>query len=146
MNELRQVDKGVPVNPARWLLAGYAVMALWLYGQILKILPAVVCPLKIFAHVPCPGCGATRACLLTLQGQWRAAFSINPLGFFLACAGGVGLPVIAVLCFLPGPAHRLGIGLKKACGTWAFRVGLMLTVIGTWAWVLHQHFQGAIRY
>lgn len=146
MNEPRQVDKGVLVNPARWALAGYVTLAAAYYGQILKILPPVICPLKWIAHVPCPGCGATRAFLLTLQGQWLGALKINPMGFFLAFAAVLIFPGVVVLNFYPHVAHRWANTAKRACGTWWFR-GLFLALVGgTWGWVFYQHLRGAFHY
>ena len=37
------------------------------------------CPVKAVFGRPCPGCGITRACLLALQGELRAAFVAHPL-------------------------------------------------------------------
>lgn len=37
-----------------------------------------ICPLRIFAGIPCPGCGITRAFLLVLQGRFYEATRIHP--------------------------------------------------------------------
>ena len=52
-----------------WLLFSY------LYeGQV----NVVVCPMKLIYHIPCPGCGVTRATLLFFHGQIAEAVSLNP--------------------------------------------------------------------
>ncbi len=38
----------------------------------------MVCPSKWIYHIPCPGCGVTRAMLLVFKGQWAAAVALNP--------------------------------------------------------------------
>lgn len=38
----------------------------------------IVCPTKLIFHIPCPGCGITRATLLVLNGHIREAFLLNP--------------------------------------------------------------------
>ncbi|MCQ2312197.1 MAG: DUF2752 domain-containing protein [Paludibacteraceae bacterium] len=49
-------------------------MALYFRGQT----AIVVCPSKLIFHVPCPGCGVTRAVLLALHGQVIEALCFNP--------------------------------------------------------------------
>lgn len=38
-----------------------------------------LCPLARFAHLPCPGCGLTRASLALLHGDLSTALSLHPL-------------------------------------------------------------------
>ena len=37
-----------------------------------------VCPSKLLWHIPCPGCGTTRAFLLILKGDILEGISLNP--------------------------------------------------------------------
>ena len=55
----------------------------------------IVCPSKLLYHIPCPGCGITRATLLMLKGYFYAAVTLNPnvllcMFFLMAC------PVVAL--------------------------------------------------
>jgi hypothetical protein len=43
-------------------------------------LPAMECPVPRLFHIPCPGCGLTRACLCLLRGQWRASLHMHAFG------------------------------------------------------------------
>jgi hypothetical protein len=43
------------------------------------------CWFKQSFNFPCPTCGMTRSFLLTLQGQFREAASLNPAGLLLVC-------------------------------------------------------------
>ena len=38
-----------------------------------------LCPIAFWLHVPCPGCGLTRASLRLLQGDLRGALAYHPL-------------------------------------------------------------------
>ena len=35
----------------------------------------VVCPSKLIYHIPCPGCGMTRATLLVIHGHWAVSYT-----------------------------------------------------------------------
>lgn len=39
-----------------------------------------ICPMRMLAGVPCPGCGLTRAFLLLLQGKVREATAMHRFG------------------------------------------------------------------
>jgi len=43
----------------------------------------VPCPIKKVFGVRCPGCGMTRATLAILTGDFRKAYSLNPLVFIV---------------------------------------------------------------
>lgn len=48
-----------------------------------------VCPTAIVLHIPCPGCGLSRATMALLRGDLAAAFRIHP-GVFIV------LPVLGL--------------------------------------------------
>ncbi|MGN0234385.1 MAG: DUF2752 domain-containing protein [Bacteroidaceae bacterium] len=37
-----------------------------------------ICPSKLFYHIPCPGCGTSRACILWIHGHMEDAVKMNP--------------------------------------------------------------------
>jgi hypothetical protein len=43
-----------------------------------------VCLSRRLFHLPCPGCGVTRAFAEMAKGEWRAAFVLHPLAPLLA--------------------------------------------------------------
>ena len=49
-----------------------------------------LCPMRVFFHVPCPGCGLTRAASLALHGDFAEATHMFPLWF-------VVLPLVAIV-------------------------------------------------
>lgn len=47
-------------------------------------LPAEVCLFKYVTNIPCPSCGATRAVVALLSGNYLTALTINPMGILIA--------------------------------------------------------------
>lgn len=70
-----------------WALAGAAgaVAALVLHAWVPPDGAAfVLCPLRRFTGLPCPGCGLTRAFAHLAKGEWSAAVRAHPLAPLLA--------------------------------------------------------------
>ena len=63
-------------------LAGLAVLHLWTPSGDAA---TAVCLLRRFFHLPCPGCGMTRAFAALAKGDWAAAITLHPLAPILAC-------------------------------------------------------------
>ena len=72
----------------------YIVVCGWLvYASIKGQTGITVCPSKILYHIPCPGCGITRATLRFLQYDIMGALYINP-NVILSIAFLVFFPII----------------------------------------------------
>ena len=56
----------------------YLIATIWLLSNFWSIISVAICPLKLLFHMPCPGCGITRASGLLLQGQIIDAVMMNP--------------------------------------------------------------------
>ena len=69
------MKKGLLLLAALVCLAAYFYVANLLFGG--------VCPSKIIAGLPCPGCGLTRAALLILRGDFVGSLRMNPILPFL---------------------------------------------------------------
>jgi len=69
------MKKGLLLLAALVCLAAYFYVANLLFGS--------VCPSKIIAGLPCPGCGLTRAALLMLTGDFIGSLRMNPILPFL---------------------------------------------------------------
>ena len=68
-----------------------------------------ICLFRHVTHLPCPGCGLTRALSSLIQGNPAAAFSYHPFAFLV-------LPLFLMLAvhnFLPGGARQR---LQSFCG------------------------------
>jgi hypothetical protein len=113
-------------------------LAGWLLAPPLALLVAagaawlglVLCPFRLLTHLPCPGCGMTRAMLALCHGDLRAALIAHPLSPFLAVALGVwwvnnllaasGRPRLVTL---PASAGRLWwLALAAALALWIARL------------------------
>ncbi len=73
-----EVERGARL----WLLAGLAgaaglaLLHVWYPSND----PATaVCLSRRLFHLPCPGCGMTRAFAHLAKGEWKAAFTLHPL-------------------------------------------------------------------
>ena len=102
------------------------VLALVVVGAVVlaaHVAGIVLCPIRRFAGIPCPGCGSTRAAMLLLRGEFAAAAAMNPL---------------AVALFALAPAWWLLFRRRK----WsrgarvAFLAIAVLAVAANWAWLL----------
>lgn len=103
-------------------IAAYFLFVHFAFGQF--------CPMLIFLHFPCPGCGMTRALFLALTGCWAAAWQLQPLVFGWIA---LGIWFVVERYFLETP----GVHSVKTC---AFRqrkvflkVFLVLLLAGTLA-------------
>lgn len=85
----------------------------------------VLCPLKRLTGIPCPTCGTTRACLLLLRGEVRAAFATQP--FALAA-----LPLLASAVLFPR-VRALAAALWKRP---AAKVFCLFLLLADWLYVL----------
>lgn len=83
----------------------------------------VLCPLRRFAGIPCPGCGSTRAAMLVLRGEFAAAAVMNPL---------------AVALFVMVPAWWLFLRRRTwSRGAKATVVAIaVVAVVLNWTWLL----------
>lgn len=62
-------------------LAGLAVFHVWVPSGDAS---SAICFSRRFLHLPCPGCGMTRAFAHLAKGEWMAAVSDHPLSFVIA--------------------------------------------------------------
>ena len=55
----------------------YGLIVAALYIIIMQSIFHAVCPIRIFLHINCPGCGLTRACLALLRGDFVKSWQYN---------------------------------------------------------------------
>jgi hypothetical protein len=46
----------------------------------------VICPIRLFLGIPCPGCGGTRSLGAICEGDFESAWNLNPLSFVFVLA------------------------------------------------------------
>jgi hypothetical protein len=54
-----------------------------------------ICPSKLLYHIPCPGCGITRATILVFKGRLLDALRLNP-NVILSIAYVIGYPLLVL--------------------------------------------------
>lgn len=59
----------------------------------------VVCPSKLLYHIPCPGCGITRATIMGFRGDFFIAIKLNP-NVVLSISFVITYPLLAIASLL----------------------------------------------
>lgn len=77
----------------------YVIVCLWLFSVKEGQISLTICPSKIFYHIPCPGCGVTRATTLLFDGEVLKALRMNPNCIF-ATIFIIAYPVVLILGFI----------------------------------------------
>lgn len=73
----------------------YVLGIIWItLNNYLKI-SITLCPTKAIFSIPCPGCGITRAIMLSLKGELIAALQLNPNIVFVW----ILIPIAPILVF-----------------------------------------------
>lgn len=111
-------------------IAAYGVVCLWLSiawiteGQT----QIIVCPSKLLFHIPCPGCGVTRATLLWMHGHIKDALFLNPnVLFSMAFIGGFPILLIVDVVYKRGVLTTIYDKINAIlCRKWVFITFLAL--------------------
>lgn len=99
-----------------------------------------LCPWASLFHVPCPGCGLTRATLALLRGDFRAAVSLHPLVLVVPLAVVVAL-ALGFADRSPSETPRTG-RLRKVGLVFLFAVSLL--ALGLWILRFFGYFGGPV--
>ena len=91
--------------------------------------PFPTCPMRVALHIPCPGCGGTRAILAALHGDFRTAFQLHPLAvpLLFLLVPSIYLVLRSVLLGrsaepLPGPLRNAWtVGILAMIALWILR-------------------------
>ena len=103
-----------------------------------------LCPSAGMLGLPCPGCGLTRATLLLLQGEVRAALALHPLVIPLAPIyfGALGVLLVELVRGpVPTPHTRPWLGRR-----WVSIAGslVLLASVGLWGARFFGYFGGPV--
>jgi hypothetical protein len=69
-----------PLLHRRWPSLTLGALGLTQIGLTMRHMPAWPCPFFHLTGIPCPGCGATRACVALLRGHWAESLRMHALG------------------------------------------------------------------
>jgi hypothetical protein len=89
-----------------------------------------ICPMAFLLHVPCPGCGLTRATLRLLHGDIHGAMAFHPLALLMVPTLGAYFGFNAVGYVLYNDWGIVESRLGRACNP-IFTV-LLITGFATW--------------
>ncbi len=132
----RSAEESVTTSAARPATNGLGRRAL-IAGALVVSAGAVVltdtpfCPLALFAGLPCPGCGLTRATLALLHGDMGAALRFHPLVLVL-------MPLFAAAMLKVLVDYVRGSELTPTPAWWTGRAvtwvatALLVAVVGVW--------------
>lgn len=88
------------------LAIAYIIVVVWLSVATLSRgqTQIVVCPCKLLYHIPCPGCGVTRATILAFKGDFCGALRLNP-NVILSVLFLVGYPILVLFDLMTGKSQ-----------------------------------------
>lgn len=114
-------------------LAGLAVLHLWVPSGDAA---GAICLSRRVFHLPCPGCGMTRAFAHLAKLEWSAAWQDHPLSFALAVEGVLGWAMWGATLLpgrrFPSPPRVDTVLLANAAALAALWLGR--TAAGTLPW------------
>ena len=93
-------------------------------------LPGMACPVPRLFHVPCPGCGLTRASVALLSGHFAVAMTIHAFSILAVLAGGllaVSIPLNA------SGRERLADAVEGVERRWGVSGVLIVALFFYWA-------------
>ena len=129
----RRLRPGEIDHEALWLAVSLSALGgAWLWLHLALPLPG--CAFHRLTGLPCPTCGMTRCLRYAFHEHWRAAASVNPLGFF-----GYGAIIVydmyaATVLALRLPRLRLETIPASLGGS--VRYAVIAAVLANWAWLL----------
>jgi len=90
----------------------------------------VSCPSRLLFGMNCPGCGMTRSVLLTLGGDLRGAFNVNPAGPVFVAA----LLLLAAQLLFAAYVSEGGTSVKRRLLSWASVYGVVVVSVMLIQW------------
>jgi len=130
-NDVAERGSRVPSRASRAVRGALTLAAFFALGGLLST-ASVPCAFARLFHVPCPGCGSTRAMLALAHGDLGGVLRLNPLApLMTACV--LVLAVQGVRStFVEGNLSGMGEG---RVGTLAVRGMLVVAVLQLAVWI-----------
>jgi Protein of unknown function (DUF2752) len=116
-----------------WLTISIGAVALAALWRALH-LPWSTCLFHVITRHPCPSCGATRAAIGFLHGNFAAAWNWNPLAVMTYCAIAM-LNLYALVVLITG-ARRLRIVQVRPAEKKFLRATTIVVILGNWVYLL----------
>ena len=106
------------------------VVALFCVVVALGFAPVTVCPMAAVLHLPCPGCGMTRAALSMLHGDLAQAIDYHPLAPILVPLVSV-YAIASAVSYIRHGTSRLDAALLRPSTNFALGL-LLILLLGLW--------------
>jgi len=107
---------------------GFVVAVLGAGVLVALVAPVRLCLVATIFHVPCPGCGLTRAAFAMLHGDFARAFALHPLSIVLVPAVAAVLATQAVHYVRTGSAWPGALRSRALEGATAVAALLLVAV------------------
>lgn len=120
--------------------AGYAWLAIaYFFNIVISNNGINACIIKEATGLPCPSCGSTRAIYSLLQGQFKSAVLINPLGILLlTCMVVFPIWVIYDLTTLNKSFFIFYQKVENLLKRKTIAISAILIVLGNWLWNIYK--------
>lgn len=100
-----------------------------------SLLTLAECGFKVMFDIPCMGCGATRATMNLLHGDWWEALTFQPL-IVSAYVGFAIWGLVSFLSFIRGKEIQIDTAPWL---TWTVRILLICSPFANWAYLISRH-------
>ncbi len=118
--------------PRRYGARAAALLAAFVFVGLSLFWASVPCVFASVTHLPCPGCGSTRAVRALLRGDLAAVRAGNPLGPVMAFLLGVLAIDLARVVFREGSLERAS---ASRVSQWVLRALVAVTVFEIVLWI-----------
>jgi hypothetical protein len=98
-------------------------------GVALLFSPVKLCLMAVVLHLPCPGCGMTRATMALLRGDFAHAIALHPLSPLVAPLAGGWIAAEAVAYVRQGGAFGT---TRVPRAIELFAAALTILLLGVW--------------
>ncbi len=112
---------------------GMAGVVLALYTVATNRIFHAFCPMVIFAGLPCPGCGMSRATFLLMTGRWGSAWQMNPMIF----------PVALAAVYFAWNRYVRG---RSARGIRPMLIVILILLVASYCFRMYLYFPGRVPY
>jgi hypothetical protein len=128
-----QLRRGDTDHELLWSLVGIAAFTLGFVSVQQFGVPPIGCVFKAVTGLPCPTCGAGRACVALLAGEVGSAFRDNPL-FTVAVFGWAAYIPYGLLVWLTSGSR---VRVRASAREWlTIRAGAWTALVATWVFLV----------
>ena len=114
-----------PVLRQRKLVVALGAAGVYQLAAAVFHFPGVVCPMLHGLGIPCPGCGASRACGALVRGEWHTALRLHAMAPFFLLA----VVLFAAAAVLPARGRDRVISWVETVERWTGLTQVLLAIL-----------------